>query len=204
MLKSWLLATTILIVVDSVSFSTSEAGGVFTGQAPLDFAKPSRDRNTNFLCTYGYGVFYTAGRESGSSYIYWRQYAVPITGKGTSVTEIIVTDEPRTGSSSFKVGIYTDSGGMPGGLIADGHGKAKGSCILTTATIPKTFLAAGKRYWVVETAPLRSRGTNSVSWGYKQKAKQNDYYQSYSANSSSSTLSDWLPVSGPAPFVQVK
>jgi hypothetical protein len=204
MLKSWLLATTILIVVGSVSFSTSEAGGAFTGQAPLNFGNHSRDRNSEFLCTYGYNVFYTAGRESGSSYIYWRQYAVPITGKGTAVTEIIVTDEPRTGSSSFKVGIYTNSGGKPGGLIADGHGKAKGSCLLTTATIPKTFLAAGKRYWVVETAPLRSRGTNSVIWGYKPKAKQNAYYQSYSANSSSSSLSDWLPVSGPAPFAQVK
>jgi hypothetical protein len=224
MLRSGLLATTFLIVVSTFSLASARAaaisgdwsGGIAivgigseenrasTPQPRLYFGNPGRDRNGDFLCTYGYKVYFDAGRESGYSWIDWQHYAVPITGQGVSVTEIIVTDNPAAGSSSFSVGIYENTNGRPGNLIAGAKGKAKGSCRLTTVAIARTFLAKGTKYWVEEDAPRRARGTNAVSWGYKPNARQNAYYQYYSANSSSSSLSDWLPVSGPAPFVKVK
>jgi hypothetical protein len=163
----------------------------------------------DFLCTYGDRVYYSAHRDSGYSTLNWQHYAVPIRGKGLSVSEIMVTDNPSAGSANVTVGIYDDKNGKPGRLIVEGSGRAKGSCRLTTVVISKTFLAAGTKYWVEEEALQRGRGINAVSWGYKPNARSKAYYQYYSYTGSSgiaksSYLSDWLPASGPAPFVKVK
>ena len=227
MLKIGLLATTALIVAGSISFVAAksakisndrggdiaiaavagEDGPAHASDRPAVFSNPGRDRNRDFLCTYGYDVSHYRHKYSGYYAIHWQHYAVPIKGKGASVSEIAVTDSPSVGSSKFKVGIYSNADGKPGTLIAGGAGKAHGSCLLTTVLIPKTFLAAGEKYWVEEDMGNHP-GLNVVSWGYNPNAKHNAYYQYYSYVSSSgavsSHLSDWLPVSGPAPFVKVR
>jgi hypothetical protein len=196
MLRNKLLATTFLIIVGSFSFSPPRAailsgdpsGGIATAavdseesraaalQTRTDFGNHSRDRNREFLCTYGYKVYYGAYYGEGSSFEDWARYAVPIRGKGASVSEIVVTDSPSAGSSKFRVGIYEDRKGKPGTRIAAGSGRAQGSCVLTTVVIPKTFLAAGKQYWIEERASRRSPSDpffNAVEWGYKSTAKHN-------------------------------
>jgi hypothetical protein len=225
MLRTWLLATTILMIAGSVSFSRGEAGEKSAGQprgiamsaaggadnrasalqTRLEFGNPGRDRNRDFLCTYGYEVYYSKHCFSGSCHGQSQHYAVPIRGKGKSVTEIIVTDSPVSGSPSFNVGIYENMKGKPGTPIASGTGQALGSCIRNKVVIPKTFLVAGKKYWVEErtTRPTR-QGINAVSWGYNPNARHDALYQHYSYFSSSGTLSEWLPVSGPAPFAKVQ
>lgn len=232
MLRTRLLATTFLIVIGSVSFSPAHSAGIFgdnsngiataaagtgengTATFPTRTQRgiPGNDRNRKFLCTYGYKVYdadYDSGQGSGLEQS--SHYAVPITGKGASVSEIQVTDsEPASSySPKFKAGIYADKNGTPGRLIAGGSGKAQGSCRLTTVVIPKTFLTAGKKYWVEENAPdpgySRCCHYYAVNWGYRSGAKQNALYQYYnSLSQESSWFSDWLPVSGPAPFVKVK
>jgi hypothetical protein len=238
MLRSKLLATTFLIIVGSFSFSPVRAAAVSRDQpgfvasvassggnrAPAlqmrtELGYPGRDRNTEFLCTYGYKVYLDLYSGQGSSFDVWVDYAVPIRGKGVSVSEILVTDAPVSESDNFKIGIHKDNNGKPGTLIADGIGEALGSCLLTTVVIPKTLLAAGRRYWVVEKANgnhhiMRGPGPNAkheprylrnaVNWGYKPDAKHNALYQSYYSAADSWSLSDWLPVSGPAPFVKVQ
>lgn len=232
MLRSGLLATTFLIVIGSVSFSAAHAAGISrdqpngiaiaaagTGQNgtavfPMRAQRgiPGNDRNRKFLCTYGYNVYDDdSDSGQGSGLEYSSHYAVPITGKGASVSEIQVTDsEPASSySPKFRAGIYADKDGTPGRLIAGGSGKAQGSCRLTTVVIPKTFLTAGKQYWVEEHAPdpgySRCCQHYAVNWGYRSGAKQNALYQYYvSLSQESSWFSDWFPVSGPAPFVKVK
>ena len=229
MLKNWLLTTTFLILAGSVFFSPGEAGENSAGQprgvamsavggagdrvsaiqTRMSFGNPGRDRNRDFLCTYGYDVYYRYHIYDSWSSIYWQHYAVPIKGRGTLVREIVVTDEPysHTYSSSFNVGIYSSANGHPGSLIAGGSGIAKGSCRRTEVVIPKTLLTAGKKYWVVEDAPPHNKGGrfNEVIWGYKSNAtRENALYQTFFSSAFSSSLSDWLPVNGPAPFVNVK
>lgn len=219
MLKNWLLTTTFLIIAGSVFFSPGEAGephgvamsavgGSGDGRSAA-FGNPRRDRNRDFLCTYGYDVYYRYHIADSWSSIYWQHYAVPIKGRGTSVREIVVTDEPysHTYSSSFNVGIYSNANGHPGSLITGGSGIAKGSCRRTEVAIPNTLLKAGKKYWVVEEAPPHNKGGrfNEVIWGYKSNAtRENALYQTFFSSPSSSSLSNWLPVNGPAPYVNVK
>jgi hypothetical protein len=235
MLRNKLLTTTFLMIVGSVSFSSAQSAGISgdqsggiamtaagtadnratTFQMPAEFGNPGKDRNREFLCTYGYSVHdsdYDSG--NGSGFEHWVHYAVPIRGKGASVSQIQVTDSESSSSYSpkFKVGIYENKNGKPGKLIAGGTGKAKGLCRLTTVVIPKTFLAAGKKYWIEENALDPDDGKHghccgyyAVSWGFRQNAKHNAYYQYYSSISGAySSLSDWLPVSGSAPFARVR
>jgi len=226
MLRTWLLVTTILTVASSASFSSGEAaeiprdqprgitmsaaGGADNHASALQtlaaLGSTGRDRNTEFLCTYGYKVYNTRNCHSGSCYHAWEHYAVPIRGKGMAVTEIVVTNSPSMGSPSFTAGIYENAKGKPGALIVSGTGQARGSCLATKVAIAKTALTAGKRYWVVEDAPVATRnGTNAVRWGYSKRAKHNAYYQHFSSHSGlSGSLTDWLPVSGPAPRVKVQ
>jgi hypothetical protein len=179
-------------------------------QTHMELRTPERDRNREFLCTYGYAVSSYFNSFSSEVFEGWQHYAVPIRGEGASVSEIVVTDSQPSGSisSDFTVGIYKNTNGRPGKLIAGGTGQAQGSCLPTKVVIPKTFLAAGKKYWIEENARAcfspPSYCENAVSWGYKPNVRHNAYYQYYKYSPQSSYLSDWLPVSGPAPFVKVK
>ena len=220
MLRNKLLATTMLMMFGSVSFFPAQSAGISgnqsgggaiaaAGATPLqagsDFGSPGKDRNREFLCTYGYETFYHYSYVSSWS-VSWSHYAVPIKGKGASVSKIQVTDSEPSNSDSpkFNVGIYKNANGIPGSLIAGGTGKARGSCRLTTVVIPKTFLAAGKKYWIEENAPSSGAGLNAVSWGYNQNSRHNAYQQTGWFNAYSSSSSPWLPVHGPAPFVRVR
>lgn len=224
MLKIRLFMTTALTVVGSMSVAAAQlaempegrsshiaiaaAGSVDSPAPGTDlrrvFENPGRDRNSEFLCTYGYRVSHTQEVGSGYRQVHWQEYAAPIIGKGASVSGIFVTDSPSDGSN-FYAGIYTNRHGEPSQLLAAGKGKAKGSCGLTRVGIPKTFLAAGTKYWIVENS---ERKEGAVSWGYRPNSRRKGLYQYYSFSSSSgyisySYLSPWLAVSGPAPFVKV-
>jgi hypothetical protein len=177
------------------------------------FDSPGRDRNREFLCAYGYTVYHYYS-QSSETRRGWVHYAVPITGTGATVSKITVMDGPSSDSDSrrFVVGIYQSTKkGKPGKVIASGKGLASVSCSKTTVVIPKTFLTAGETYWIEERLHVPNSGAGSyyhaVKWGYSSNAKHNAYYQTYAfamSSSSYSSLSDWLPVSGPAPFVRVK
>jgi hypothetical protein len=125
-------------------------------QTHMELRTPERDRNREFLCTYGYAVSSYFNSFSSEVFEGWQHYAVPIRGEGASVSEIVVTDSQPSGSisSDFTVGIYKNTNGRPGKLIAGGTGQAQGSCLPTKVVIPKTFLAAGKKYWIEENARL--------------------------------------------------
>jgi hypothetical protein len=73
MLRNKLLATTMLMMFGSVSFFPAQSAGISgnqsgggavaaAGATPLqagsDFGSPGKDRNREFLCTYGYEAFY--------------------------------------------------------------------------------------------------------------------------------------------------
>lgn len=225
MLRRRLLVTTFLIVVGTVCFAPAHSTGdpsrfgTAANAETFPFGASSRDRNSEFLCTYGYKVSFEHYYGSGSSFLDWVHYAVPIKGNGVSVSEIAVTDSPAVGSPSFTLGIHKNRNGRPGKRIATGRGRALGSCQLTTVVLPKTFLAAGETYWIVENAqnysalPSGPRPnadhnptfvSNAVYWGYKPNARHNALYQYCSSECGSASRSDWLPVSGPAPFARVE
>jgi len=230
MLRNKLLTTTFLIIVGSLFFAPARAAAISRDQSGgvaitavgsaqnstpepkmhTEFGNPVRDRNKEFLCTYGYTVYNLFIYSSSYRASGWQRYAVPIRGKGASVSQIQVTDSEPSNSYSpeFKVGIYENRGGRPGKLIERGNGRAKGGCTDTTVTIPKTFLADGQTYWIEETVGVTHYSGDhfhAVKWGYNPNARHNAYYRYHYYNrSGSSSTTDWLPVSGPAPFVRVR
>ncbi|HEX4079778.1 MAG TPA: hypothetical protein VHX61_12990 [Rhizomicrobium sp.] len=181
-----------------------------------------KDRNREFLRAYGYLALPKQGSDgqyfvdnifvshSTDRYRGCQRVAVPIKGKGTNVSKIIVEDAPYSGHSSFTAAIYSSRHGHPGNLIVGGNGRADAA--KTRIDIPETFLTAGKKYWVVESVshiPSGSSSTeNAVMWNPRNRGSEKGYYQYYahlySSASSYSIQSKWLPISGLAPFVRVE
>jgi len=181
----------------------------------MHLGKPGRNRNVQFLNTYGYKRYSVSSylsSESHSIYLGWRVVATPIKGMGSKITRILVEDCPSA-NSSFTVGVYTNDHGAPGNVVASGLASAH-SCGWTSATIPPTRLKAGKKYWVVESDPHTGSGFayfNEVHWiarttGNQHKAlyRYHSAYSSFVLGNNSSYTSPWLQVSGPPPFVKVK
>lgn len=181
--------------------------------------RPGRNRNAQFLHTYGYSVctYHYYGHSSRASD--WQVYAAPIKGTGNKISKIMVKECSSSSSPNFIVGVYTDDHGVPGKGIAGGRTSVNSSCGWTSATITPTLLKAGKKYWVVESNPspdpARSSGCGgssscyAVLWLPRRTGRHNALYRYHTFYSSSlfgrsnSYTSPWLSVSGPRPALKV-
>jgi hypothetical protein len=201
MFRCGLLLTTAIVVVGTLSFvaaQSAEAARALT-------AGPLRDRNREFMCSYGsLPVSGYSFRSSYSSYFFsgWKDVAVPIVGRGQTVKSITVGEgqSAHTHGAHFSAGIYSDAAsGIPGAAIAVGAGKAPKSCGRVNIPIAPTTLRRGTTYWIEETIPLARRSrrdhedrTNTqVYWAINPHTKhrayeQHGYYSSASGNASSS------------------
>jgi len=72
-----------------------------------------------------------------------------------TVTSLQVGAQWISGTNQFIVGLYADSGGTVGTLLASGVGSgapAFGTCCVTVnVTIPATSISQGSQYWIVAT-----------------------------------------------------
>ncbi|HYM74700.1 MAG TPA: hypothetical protein VE377_01880 [Candidatus Dormibacteraeota bacterium] len=70
-----------------------------------------------------------------------------------TVTSLQVGAQWISGTNKFVVGLYSDSGGTVGTLLASGEGSgapAFGTCCATVnVTIPATSISQGSQYWIV-------------------------------------------------------
>ena len=181
-------------------------------QMRAQLGKSGRNRNIEFLNSYGYRVCNYSFYDSTTSVSGWEDVASPIKGTGNMITKIMVKDCPVSHSPSFAVGVYKDYHRAPGSLIASGRATANSSCGWTSATIPRTMLKTGKRYWVVESNSVsRPDDINAVLWvSRRTSTRHNALYRyhhlhfSSSGNSNSNYTSPWLSVSGPRPSLKVK
>lgn len=223
MFREILLATTALLAVNTIT--PSEAHTVIDANANLLAASgaklapslnPGKDRNSEFLCTYGGYEVYTS--VSYSYYFYgsaWEHVAVPIKGHGRAVNRIIVengtSDDHK--SRGFNVGIYSNTpSGTPGGLITSATSRANQHCKRIEVPIRDTVLDDGRKYWVIESVSPPHRGRHSVTWAIDPVARDVAYSQYHklaegggsSSSYHSSFTSPWTRINGRAPFVRVK
>jgi hypothetical protein len=204
MFKMSLLATTALLVVASVSCVTARP--TITAGSQLRDSVANRDTNDEFLCTFGdYSVSYYF-HSSSSDDSTWTHEAVPITGKGKVVKNIIVREarEKSTASPEFSAGIYSNTAsGLPGRLIVGGTGQAPRTCQQVTIPIAPTKLKARTTYWIEETVPKPSlnqhlSGLNEAFWATNPKSMRKAYVQSHYSTSSGnkSSTTPWMMQSG--------
>ena len=181
MFRSRLLATTAFVVVGSMSFLVAQSGAV---ARPVTLG-PNRDRNAAFLCTYGaFDVsYFREGRSGGSSfYLTWTHVAVPLKGRGQTVSRIIVKEADYARKrAQFSAGIYGSSAhGKPGNLIAGGTGQAvPGKCSDVTIPITPTKLSEKTNYWLEETVQHNYK----YSWAVDPATKHKAYLQKHFSSS---------------------
>jgi hypothetical protein len=195
-----LLITTALVIASSLSFLAPQSRA-FEGRVTPE---SNRDRNGEFLCTYGFldvSTFYSLG-SSLSLFSAWTHIAVPIIGKGKVITDILVREESGPGSRfrRFFTGIYSNtSKGVPGKLIAGNWHGATSRCKETKVKISPTMLATNTTYWVEEMASpsLSSYYADNVAmWAVDPKTNRRAYKQTHSGHSGhSSHTSPWTPLS---------
>ena len=210
MFKCSLLATTALIVAGTLSFAAAHSA---PPARPLH-AGPTRDRNDQFLCTYGqFPVSWQWGGSSASLYSRWEHMAVPITGRGQTVSRILVKEGHPSGtySANFSAGIYSDTAsGLPGRLIAGGTARSNKNCRAVGVPISPTKLERRKRYWIEEQVPLPHWGdVNQAYWATNPKKKHKAYQQTHwfatnsSTGSTTSSTSPWTEMSA-GPYAAVR
>jgi hypothetical protein len=180
MFRNGLLLSTALVIFGAISF----LGNQTTATARAANVGSTRDKNNEFLCTYGHvspSSFISSS--SGTVASHWRHAAMPITGTGKIVHKIIVREArgSSTSSSQFSATIRENkSNGRPGHVIASGTRKtpATGKCATVSIPIPATTLKAGKTYWIEETVPpppfhdLASSVENQTFWAFDPEAKR--------------------------------
>jgi hypothetical protein len=186
MFRSGLLVTTAIVIVGTLSFFAAQSAAA---ARPLN-ARTGRDRNNEFLCTYGdimvsHDHFATSGP---SFYLSWTHVAVPIKGRGQTVSQIIVMDALEGSASrlrnEFSAGIYSSTlHGKPGNLIAGNIGSAPTTCGKVVFPITPTTLEKNKTYWVEETADQPNRSNKKIDWAVNPKARQNAYVQHHFSSS---------------------
>lgn len=117
--------------------------------------------------------------------------------KNVSATELVAAIGIETGTSLVDVGLYSDSGGTVGTLIAGGHSTKIplfGTCCgVVEVTIPSTALTAGTQYWIAAT----SDDTNAP-----------DFTGVFESSNQSTIAGDvgqggWFPFSGNVPAVAI-
>ena len=79
---------------------------------------------------------------------------VPFTPKTSShVTQLLVGVQWISGTSLVNVGLYSDSGGTVGSLLASAQSSAIPAfgtcCKVVDVTIPSTAISGGSQYWIV-------------------------------------------------------
>src|SRR5262249_5183349 len=120
---------------------------------------------------------------SGESHWRWTHVAVPVTGHGQTVRHIRVVEaqEPRSSSSKFSIGIYSDVNGIPGNRIAIGFGNIGQSCGPVSVKIPPTKLKRNTRYWIEEQVQTTQSGLVEVYWVADPDTKRIAYTESDSS-----------------------
>jgi hypothetical protein len=173
------------------------SGAVKGAYAQTGMHVASRDPNTRFLCTYGGFLVsaYSGDPFSSQFYAHWTHVAVPVAGRGQTVTSIKVIEAQSsyTSNSSFTAGIYSNTAsGFPGRPIAVGVGRISQSCGPVTISIPTTTLKPKTRYWIEETTWANANSTsNALYWIANPKKKHKAYVQYKDWNYSSSRTSPW-------------
>lgn len=181
MFKMGLLTSTAMTAV------TLLCGALLDAQAQTSMHVADRDANGRFLCTYGqFGVSFTY-RNISSSFVssQWEEVAVPIRGRGQTVSQIIVMEAPapHTPRYAFAAEIYSNgANGRPGKLIAKGKGKAGPSCGPVGISISPTTLNANQKYWIEERTDHVGRTISSyvaLYWEANPKAKREAFVRTH-------------------------
>jgi subtilisin family serine protease len=73
------------------------------------------------------------------------QYTAAASG---STTSVVLYVDAGNGSTRFSLGLYTDSAGVPGTLLAQGTATSVQTGTWNSVTIPATTLVAGRPYWI--------------------------------------------------------
>jgi hypothetical protein len=159
-----LLSTTALICVTWFSTLLSPASAAdLAQQRRSGISDPSSlpDNNAKFRCYYGFSVYeHNWVSSQGSNYYSASQIAAtPVKGHGKTISTIVVAEVPmHKGSFRFRVALYSDNDGKPGGQITGAStAPSSADCQLVAVSITPTMLTLGQRYWVVETGPPLGR-----------------------------------------------
>jgi hypothetical protein len=203
MFRRGLLVTTALILAASISGAAARSAA--SAGSRMRDSVASRNVNDEFMCTYGqFTVYYLHDQASGASYTAWEHVAVPITGRGKTVSRIIVEQLRGTSRPNFSAGIYSNTpSGLPGNVIALGTAKANSKCAEVAISIAPTRLEDKKIYWIEEEAPQGGKAKIETYWAINPKAKQRAYVQEHHGSSSSSYTSPWSEESA-GPYVRVR
>ena len=166
------------------------------------------DANDRFLCTYGaFRVSYYRDANSGSFHETWTHVAVPITGRGKTVSRIVLEEKKNAKShdGKFSAGIYSNTAsGLPGNMIAGGAASATGRCATVEIPISPLQLQAKQTYWIVEQAYQQGNHLpRDISWVVDPATKRKAYVQRHSSSSASRYTSPWKEQSQ-GPYVRVK
>ncbi|HEX4158059.1 MAG TPA: hypothetical protein VHY79_06260 [Rhizomicrobium sp.] len=203
MFRCALLVTTAFVVVGSLSFAAAQSAAV----AQPATAGPGRDRNNDFLCTYGqFDVSLSHSANSAHYQQAWTHVAVPITGRGQTVDGIVVKEghSANTYGNKFLAGVYSNAAsGMPGGLLSGGMGRAPKRCGTVTIPIAPIKLENNKTYWIEEMATLHGHHTDILYWAINPKTKHKAYVQHYSSSSGTQHTSPWTKQSS-GPWFRLK
>jgi len=152
-----------------------------TSVAPIQalqatFNNLSPDRNARFLSWYGFQLYgFAQSTCSGVNCTYssgYERLAIPITGEGRDVKEILVPASQVSGKGpKFTVALYANSpSNTPGDPLPGASGTASAvnstyCCSeLLTVSIPRTTLNAGTTYWIVESGAKQNDTYNSTYW----------------------------------------
>ncbi|HEX4159288.1 MAG TPA: hypothetical protein VHY79_12515 [Rhizomicrobium sp.] len=201
MIRKVLFVTTAIVAVGTLSFFAAQSAAV---ARPVT-AIIGRDRNREFLCTYGQlKVSQFESEDESSLFSAWTHVAVPFVGRGQTIHGIIIKQAhgSSTMSAQFSAGIYSNTpSGFPGKRLARGTALAPATCLDVKFPIKPTTLKRGATYWIEETAPPPNHSTNSTYLAVApHKSKRRAYVQThyYSNNASSqitSSTSPWIPQS---------
>ncbi|HEX4158060.1 MAG TPA: hypothetical protein VHY79_06265 [Rhizomicrobium sp.] len=214
MFKNGLLATTAIVVVGTFSFVAAQSAAL----ARPATAGLERDKNREFLCSYGSFAVSGYNFRFSSSYFVsgWTHVAVPIVGRGQTVKSITVGEArgSHTHGAEFTAGIYSNSAsGSPGAAISVGRGKAPKSCRRVNVPIAPTTLERGTTYWVEETVALARRAKGGFGdrphaqffWAVNPRTTHKAYVQSgsYSSASNGGFSTSWIAQSQ-GPYFKLK
>jgi hypothetical protein len=212
-MKMLLAATTALVSVASIALA---------GPLPArehEFSHYGLDANDTFLCDYGgfdiHVMYYWDSFNISHPHGYdWTHAAVPVKGKGETVSEIMIADElvsaPLSGYP-VSVAIFSSRHNQPFKKLVSTSATASSACGTTISIFP-IKLKKGKKYWIVEGLPVDC-STNScgvfatVKWFYATTRAHGALYQTHSSCSSRnchhSSTSPWEPITGGTPYVKL-
>ena len=129
------------------------------------YSNLGKSKTDRYLDTNGWTV--NGPNASGFNGNY-QWFGMPFTPKSDShVSQVQVAVEWVAGGNQVNLNLYSDSGGVPGTLLAGpvtvtNLGTFGTCCTLAIANFPSTAVSGGTQYWVVANTP--TSGTGSDSW----------------------------------------